>query len=109
MPNAVPTAPPFGGEFRKALPTFVLAIAFSFGASYLTDLVTKTETRMRLESLEKTASVNAKHIEENASMFNAMTNENAKTAEVQHSIMTQMQDIKDRQASIEQRLLRIGR
>ena len=95
---------PLSEEFRKAVPTLVLAGLIATATSWWNTQVVQNELRYRLDTVEKQEKTNAENI---AASANQIQNQAVKFAEIsasQNGMLEQLREIRQEQEEIRREL-----
>lgn len=98
-PNAPPTAN-VGNEFKKLIPTVVLAILTAFATSWWNSQKSQSELQFRLEAIEQKGETNAKNIANNSGILQQNAIRIAEMGIVQNNLLEQIKELKQQQMEI---------
>jgi hypothetical protein len=94
---SVPQTESWGVEFRRAVPTLILAALTSFAWTWWSNQLTQNDQRMRLDALEKRIDAMSAQVSQNAATSNQTAVRMAESAIIQQNIVEQMKDLKEEQ------------
>lgn len=98
------SAPPLGAEFRRAIPTLVLAALIAIATSWWNTQITQSELRYRIEAVEKQEKINAENIAASANQIQSQAVKFAEIGATQNSMLEQLREIKEEQQEIKREL-----
>lgn len=105
MPDASRPTGYFAGEFRKAVPTLIIAVLVSFAASWWNTQLAQNDLLHRIENTEKRAESNAANIAQNSAALQQNAIRIAELVIIQTNTLEQIRDLKQEQTDIKQRLM----
>ncbi len=88
------------GEFKKLIPTIVLAILTALVTSWLNSQKLQGDFQHRIEMLEKRAETNAANISKNSTALQQNAIRLAELSILQNNALEQVKDLKQEQAEI---------
>lgn len=104
QPTNGSSLPPLGAEFRRAIPTLVLAGLIAIATSWWNTQMTQSELRYRLEAVEKQEKTNAENIAASATQIQAQAVKFAEISTTQNNMLEQLREIREQQEGIKREL-----
>jgi hypothetical protein len=95
---------PLGAEFRRAIPTLVLAGLIAIATSWWNTQMTQSELRYRLEAVEKQEKTNAENIAASANQIQSQAVKFAEVGATQNNMLEHLREIKQEQEEIKREL-----
>lgn len=106
---AADTPPPaanLANDFKKLIPTLVLAVLTAFITSWWNSQQSQADLQFRLSTVEQKAETNAKNISQNSLILQGNAIRMAESGVIQNNILEQIKDIKQEQNEIKIQLNR---
>ncbi len=92
---SVPPTESWGVEFRRAVPTLILAALTSFAWTWWSNQLTQNDQRMRLDALEKRIDAMSAQVSQNMGVSNQNAVRMAEFTIIQNNIVDQLKELKE--------------